>query len=133
MKIKKVFKDIENYLEANISSYNSGGCGVIALYMGRELLKRGIDFKFHCCDPDITIINKKRIWTSYYHIWIQIEGISFNKGNFSKTHIYDKSHIDQLKYNSIYRRNGNWNDYYSIENNDRIRRAIKYYFKKYGM
>lgn len=136
MDIVNILKKIEIYLEKNIQYAGRGGCGLVAYYVSKELIKRNIEFVYQTNSPTI----RDNLYT-FGHIWIKLiePEFIFNKEvpgfdtplekEYTKRYMYKR-----LRLSAVYRRGEKyklWCQLYNPKQNSKMRRAIQYYFKKY--
>ena len=133
MEIINCLENIEKELKNNIPNCNSGGCGVIAYYVGIELKKRDIKFTFRARCPSFTRVKGVKKSISYDHIWISVGNYKFNQQYYLETHKFSHRHLKVLEHNSFYYRENNWNPKYNIIQNYVIEHIVKKHFNKYDI
>lgn len=150
---RKLFDDLNELCKSLNKKFNinNGGCCYVAYCIAYYLDKFGIKYSLQICDNDVirdrrAIINEVRsmnrnttIKTSvsgfhvagHYYIHINYYGdVNLTEG-FWDYEIYRIPKINHTHIKWIYD-TGDWNPFYDIYDNKKVKRAIYNIFKKYG-
>ena len=152
MQIEELVDKLEKYINFNLDNPNYGGCGFIMARVAKELEKRGIyyeisisvaDFKindnriFFCEDFPKVLKFLQKYPVTGNHLFlsnINNEGIDFNRAFTEYAEEFTQRIIKRSIIRNIYsfsRRKDLWNPSYSVAQNKKLTKAIKYYFKKF--
>ena len=152
MQIEELIGKLEEYIHFNLENPNYGGCAFIMARVAKELEKRGIYYEISISEADF-IINDSRIFfcedfpkvlkflqkypVTGDHLFlsnINNEGINFNRDFTEYAEEFTQEIIKRSIIRNIYsfsRRKDLWNPSYSVAQNKKLTKAIKYYFKKF--
>ena len=152
MQIEELVDKLEKYINFNLDNPNYGGCAFIMAKVAKELEKRGIYYEISISGANFRIDdNRIFFWedspkvlkflqkypVAGSHLFlsnINNEGIDFNRAFTEYAEEFTQGIIKRSIIRNIYsfsRRKDLWNPSYSIAQNKKLTKAIKYYFKKF--
>lgn len=153
MNTQEILDKIFEYCNKHIQMLNCGGCAKVFALIAKEMLKRNIRFNLVLVNPTVhypeisrrnpdidTILNevkKKGVYISACHVFFTYKRCKYNSEGLTLKRglIIRKTEDLELltkKLNNSYkvRKRQIWNDEYDVKQNDKLRKAIKYYFSK---
>lgn len=152
MQIEELIDKLEKYINFNLNNPNYGGCAFIMARVAKELEKRGIYYEISISGANFRINNNRILFYEGFpkvlkflqkypvtgnHLFlsnINNEGIDFNRAFAEYAEEFTQGIIKRSIIRNIYsfsRKKGLWNPSYSVAQNKKLTKAIKYYFKKF--
>ena len=152
MQIEELIDKLEKYINFNLNNPNYGGCAFIMARVAKELEKRGIYYEISISGANFRINNNRILFYEGFpkvlkflqkypiagsHLFlsnINNEGINFNRDFTEYVDEFTQGIIKRSIIRNIYsfsRKKGLWNPSYSVAQNKKLTKAIKYYFKKF--
>ena len=152
MQIEELINKLENYINFNLDNPNYGGCAFIMVRVAKELEKRGIYYEISISGANFRINDNRILFYEGFpkvlkflqkypiagsHLFlsnINNKGINFNRDFTEYTDEFTQGIIKRSIIRNIYsfsRKKGLWNPSYSVAQNKKLTKAIKYYFKKF--
>ena len=152
MQIEELIDRLEKYINFNLNNPNYGGCAFIMVRVAKELEKRGIYYEISISGANFRINDNRILFYEGFpkvlkflqkypiagsHLFlsnINNKGINFNRDFTEYVDEFTQGIIKRSIIRNIYsfsRKKGLWNPSYSVAQNKKLTKAIKYYFKKF--